>query len=153
MYFLTNSSFRLAKTEFLSSEKSIFLFRAFLKLLKFGVDNSCLWKLIFWLVELIFSHFSDTPPSESYFPSSGKVYLNEFSNPYGGDAFLFCGNRFLLYILFFHQWKQLLKLVEIHFLGGKTLFPSAERDFLSSENCLLIFCASFLQVKTVRETS
>ena len=153
MYFLRNSSFRLAKTKFLSSEKSIFLFRAFLKLLKFGVDNSCLWKLIFWLVELIFSHFSDTPPSESYFPSSLNVFLNEFSSRMVETHFLSCENRFLLFILFFHQWKQLLKLVQIHFFGGKTLFPSAERDFLSSENCLLIFCASFLQVKTVRETS
>ena len=81
------SSFRLVETDFLSSGKSIFLFRALLKLLKFGGGNSCLWKLIFWLVELIFSHFSDTPSSESYFPSSGNVFLNESSNPYGGDAF------------------------------------------------------------------
>ena len=153
MYFLTNSSFRLAKMEFLSSEKSIFLFRAFLKLLKFGGDNSCLWKLIFWLVELIFTHFSDTPPSESYFPSSVNVILNESSSRYGGDILCPVKTAFSYLFFFFHQWKQLLKLVEIHFLGGKTLFPSAERDFLSSENCLLIFCASFLQVKTVRETS
>ena len=42
---------------------------------------------IFWLAELIFSHVSDTPPSESYFPSSVNVFLNESSNLYGGDAF------------------------------------------------------------------
>ena len=61
--------------------KSIFLFKALLKLLKVGGGvSSCLWKLIFWLVELIFCHFSDTP-------SSGSVFLNESSNPYGGDAF------------------------------------------------------------------
>ena len=85
--FLTNSSFRLVETDFLFGEKSIFLFRVLLKLLKFGGGNSCLWKLIFWLVELIFSHFSDTPSSESYFPSRGNVFLSESSNPYGKDAF------------------------------------------------------------------
>ena len=67
--------------------KIIFLFRALLKLLKFRGGNSCLWKLFFWLVELIFCHFSDTPSSESYFPSRGNVFLNESSNPYGGNAF------------------------------------------------------------------
>ena len=81
-FFLTNSSFQLVETE-----RVFFLFRALLKLLKFGGGNSCLRKLIFWLVELIFSHFSDTRSSESYFPCSGNVCLNEFSNPYGGDAF------------------------------------------------------------------
>ena len=39
------------------------------------------------------------------------------------------------------------------FFWGMTLFPLAERDFLSSENCILLFRASFLQVKTVTETS
>ena len=87
VFFLANYSFRLVETYFLSSGKSIFLFRALLKLLKFEGGNFCLWKLIFWLVELIFSLFSDTLSSESFFPSSGKVFLNEFSNPYGGDAF------------------------------------------------------------------
>ena len=59
------------------------LFRTLLKLLKFRGANRCLWKLIFWLVELIFSHFSDTLSSESYyFPSSGNVFLNESFNTY-----------------------------------------------------------------------
>ena len=34
--------------------KSIFLFSALLKLLKFGGGESCFWKLILWLVKLIF---------------------------------------------------------------------------------------------------
>ena len=37
--------------------------------------------------------------------------------------------------------------------GEKTLFPLAERDFLSSENCFLLFRTSFLQIKTATETS
>ena len=36
---------------------------------------------------LVFFLASRTPSSESYFPSSGNVFLNESSNPYGGDAF------------------------------------------------------------------
>ena len=67
-------------TNFLSSGKSIF-FKALLKLLKFGGRNSCLWKLIFLLIEIIFSHFLDVPSSESYFLSSGNTLLNESSNP------------------------------------------------------------------------
>ena len=90
-HFLTKASFMLVETDFLSSGKSI---------LKFGGGNSCLLKLIFWLVELVFSHFSDTPSSESYFFSSGNGFLNESSNPHGGDAIsvlwkLFSLNRFL----------------------------------------------------------
>ena len=84
------------ETDFLSSGKSIFLFRALLKLLKFGGDNSCLWKLIFCLVVLIFSHFSDTPSSESCFSSSGNVFLNKSSNPLGGDAFSALWEQFSL---------------------------------------------------------
>ena len=45
-----------------------------------------LLEMILWLLEFIFSHFSDTPSSENYFPSSGNVFLNESSNPHGGDA-------------------------------------------------------------------
>ena len=66
-YFLTSSSFRLVDMVFLSSGNSILLFRALLKFLKFGGSNffqekpySCSWKLIFWVVEVNFFHFSDT---------------------------------------------------------------------------------------------
>ena len=45
-----------------------------------------LLEMILWLLEFIFSHFSDIPSSESFFPSSGNVFLNESSNPHGGDA-------------------------------------------------------------------
>ena len=77
--FLTNCSFRLAETNFLSSGKIVFLFIALLKLLKFGGNSSCNWQFFF--------HFSDIPPSESYFPSSVNVFLNNSSNLYGGDTF------------------------------------------------------------------
>ena len=64
--FLTDFSFRLTETDFLSSGKSAFLFRALLKVLKFGGANSCLWKLrlysrqqkgIFCLVKTVFFYF------------------------------------------------------------------------------------------------
>ena len=56
---------------------------------------------------------------------------------------LSCGNRFLLFNIFFNKWKPPLKLVETHYFVVKTLFPTTER----------LFGASFLQVKTVTETS
>ena len=128
-YFLTNSSFRLMHRDFLSSRKSIFLFRALLKLLKFVGGNSCLQKLILWLLELTFSHFSDTLSSESYFPSSGNVFLNKSSN----------------------QWRCIFCLFETVFsyliFFSTTLFPLAERDFLSCENYFILICASFRQPK------
>ena len=122
--FLTNSSFRLVETERVFS----FLFRAFLKLLKFGSGNSCLRKLIFWLVELIFSHFSDTASSESYLPSSGNVCLNKFSNPHSGDAFSVLWKPFSLIQYFFLQVETVTKISGNPFWGrGKTLFPENGR--------------------------
>ena len=67
--------------------------------------------------------------------------------------FLSCGNRFLINI-FFKKFKPSLKLAETHYIfWGKTLLPLAERGFLYIENCFLLFRASFLQVKTITETS
>ena len=130
-YFLTNSLFRPVQTDFLSSGKGIFfLFKALWKLLNFGGDNSCLWKLILWLGELICFHFSDTP-SESYFPSTGNIF----------------------WWIFFSTSGNITEISGNSFFGGKTLFSLAERNFLSSENVFLLFRASFLQVKTVTETS
>ena len=81
-------------TNFLTNRKGIVLFRALLKILKFGGNNTsktnlvfCSGRLIFWLVEVNFFHFSGTPASERYFLSSGNVYLYEFFSPYGGDGF------------------------------------------------------------------
>ena len=67
--------------------------------------------------------------------------------------FLSCGNRFLLFNLFFNKGQLSLKLEETHYFWGEILFPLTERDFLSGENCFLLFRASFLQVKSVTETS
>ena len=102
-YFLTDSLFRLVETDFLSSGNSIPLFRALLKFLKFGGNNIfqrhlylCSWKLIFWLMEINYFYFSDTPVSESYFSSSGKVCLNEFFIPHNGDEFFVLWKPFSL---------------------------------------------------------
>ena len=67
--------------------------------------------------------------------------------------FLSCGNRFLLFTLFFLQVETVTEISGDPFFWGKTLFQLVEKDFLSSENCFLLFRASFLQVKTVTETS
>ena len=37
-------------------------------------------------MEVNFFHFPDTLVSESYFSSSGNVFLNEFFIPYGGGG-------------------------------------------------------------------
>ena len=65
--------------------------------------------------------------------------------------FVSCGNRILLFDIFFFKWKPLLKILPI--FVGKTLFPLVERDFLFSGKCLLLFRATFLQVETISETS
>ena len=79
-----------------------------------------------------FSHFSDTPSSESYFPSSGNVFLNESSNPYGGDTFSVMWEPFPLIQSFFLQVETATEISANPFFGGKTLFPLVERNFLSS---------------------
>ena len=114
------------------------------------------WKCIFYRIlhSGYFPHFSDTLSSESYFRPSGSVFLNESSNPHDGGVFSVLWKPFsLIYNLFIYKWNPSLKLVETHFFGGKTLFQLSERDFLSIENSFLLFRASFLQVKTVTETS
>ena len=65
--------------------------------------------------------------------------------------FLSRGNRFQLFNFFFYKWKPSLKFVDTN-LFGKDFVPM-ERDFPPSGNCLLLFHASFLKVKTVTETS
>ena len=98
--FLTSSSFRFVETDFLSSEKSILLFKGLFKFLKFGVSNFLretlflLVETVFWLMEVGFFHFSDTPASESYFSSSGNVFLTEFFILYGGDGFCASTSRY-----------------------------------------------------------
>ena len=72
--------------EFLSNGRVFVLFRALLKLLKFEGGNSCLWKLLSLASRTFPLHFSDTPSSESCFPSSENVFLNESSNPYDGGV-------------------------------------------------------------------
>ena len=67
--------------------------------------------------------------------------------------FLSCENRFHLFNLFFLQVETVTEFNGNPFIGGKTSFPLAERDFLPREHSSLLFCASFLQVKTVTETS
>ena len=92
--FLRSSSFRIVETNFRSSGNIILLSRALLKFFKFRNSNFLgtllkkpQSKLIFWQVEIIFFYFSDTPASESYLSSSGKVFLNAFFIPCGGNKF------------------------------------------------------------------
>ena len=117
-------------------------------ILKFGVSNH---SKSFWLVEVNFFHFSDTPASERYSLSSGNVLLNQFAIPYGGDRFFGLVETVFCLIFFFYKWKPSLKLVETSSFWKD--FVPVERDFPPSGNCFLLFRASFLQVETVTETS
>ena len=92
--FLTNSSFRLVETNYVPSRNSIVLFRALLKIFKFGGSSLFLRKTCFLLVEtdfllieVTFFHFRDTPATERYFLSSRNIFLNRFFILYGGDGF------------------------------------------------------------------
>ena len=136
------------KTNFLSGGKSIFLFRALLKLLKFGGVNFCLWKLIFWLAELIFPICQMLLLVKAIFR-----FLNKSSNPYGAGAFSFLWKPFSFIKYFFLQVETITEISGNPFFWKKDFVPLAEKDFFSSENSFLLFCASFLQVKTVTETS
>ena len=51
----------------------------------------------FVLMEVNFFHFSDTPASESYFSSSGNVFLNEFFILYDEDGFSVLWKPFSLF--------------------------------------------------------
>ena len=92
--FLTSSSIPFVETDFLSRERVFFYLELCRSFWNSGVATffkeepySCSWKLIFWLVEVDFFHFSDTPASESFFLSSGNVFLTEFFIPCGGKGF------------------------------------------------------------------
>ena len=85
-YFLTNSTFRLLDTDFLSSEKSFF-FQSFVEAFEIRRWQFLLVETDFLATRNYLSHVSDAPSSESYFLFSGNALLNESSNPYGGDAF------------------------------------------------------------------
>ena len=85
-----------------------------------------------------FFHFSDTPASESYFLSSGNVFLNEFFILYRGDGFLCLVETVFSYLIFFLQVEAVTKI---------------NGPFFGKESIPALFCASFLQVETVSETS
>ena len=88
---------------------------------------------IFLLVKGIFC------PAETYFSA-------DFSFRIVDMYFKSCGNRFLLFnLFFFYKWKPSLKLVETN-LFGKDYVP-IEKDFAPSGNCFLLYRASFYKWK------
>ena len=68
-----------------------------------------MWKLIFWLVEVNFFHFSDTPTSERYFCLVETHFQTNFSFGMAETDFLFVETVFSYLIFFstienFHQY-------------------------------------------------
>ena len=121
-YFLTSSSFRLVKTDFLSSGKSFFFFIPnFPEVFEIWRCQFLLVEtnlLIFWLVELIFPICEILLLVKAIFR-----FLNNLPIRMVEMHFLSCGNRFLLFNFFFYRWKLSLKLMQTHFFlffGRKT---------------------------------
>ena len=82
-------------------------------ILKFGVSNH---SKSFWLVEVNFFHFSDTPASERYSLSSGNVPLNQFAIPYGGDRFFGLVETVFCLIFFFLQVEAFTEISRNKFI-------------------------------------
>ena len=113
--------------------------------------DSSLWKLIFWLVEVIFPIFQRPILEKSIFRLAETCFETNFSFRMVKTDVWSCGNRFPLFNLFFYKWKPSLKLM-VYFLRNN-LSPVIERYFLSSGSRFLLLRASFLRVETVSETS
>ena len=111
--------------KFLSSRNSIVLFRALLKILKFQ--------------------------NFKYFFQRERVFKRIFHSLQWGQIFCHVQIVFSYLILFFLQLKIFTEISGNKCFWGKGFVP-VERDFPPSGNCLLLFCASFLQVETVTET-
>ena len=86
IHFLTNSSFLIIRTNYLSSRNSIVLFRALLKILKFDGSSLfkrkpyfCSWKLIFWLVGscFVFENLIFFLQVETFTEISGNKFIWE----------------------------------------------------------------------------
>ena len=148
------SLIRLVETDFLSSVKCILFIRSFAETFEIRRWQFMLVETDFLANRTFFPHFSDTPSSESYFPSSENVCLNESSSPCGGGVFSVLWKPLsLICNLFSLQVEIVPETSGGPFFWGKTLFQLTERVFLCSENCFLLFRASFLQVKAATETS
>ena len=86
--------FRLVKTNFLSSRNIIVLFRALLKILKFGGSNffkrnliSARGKCFLASRSSFFFHFQILMLVKGIFLSNGNVFVNKCFIPYCGDGF------------------------------------------------------------------
>ena len=77
-----------------------------------------------------FFNSSDTPTSERCFLSSENVFLNDFLILCVGDGFLSCGNRFLLFYLFFLQVETFTDVSEKNFIWQR--LSSVRSDFSPS---------------------
>ena len=96
-----------------------------------------------------FFHFSDTPVTKSYFSSSRNVILTEFFySVRGSQIFCLVVTVFSHLIFFFLQ----VKLVKAQFFG-KDFTPACRKGFSVWWKLFFLFCAAFLHVETITETS
>ena len=149
--FLMNSSFRLVEMIFLSSRNSIVLFRALLKILKFG--GSKLFKRNFisasrnWIFDqqkLLFSVFHMLLLVKCIFCLVETYSLTKFSFCTVETDFLSCGNCFLLFIYFFLQVETFTEISGNKFILER-LFSG--RKGFSTQWKLFSFIACFFSCK------
>ena len=106
---------------------------------------------VFWLVEIKFFHFSDTPASEGNFCLAKTCFRTNFSFRRVETDFMSCGDRFLLFNLFFLQEETFIEISGNKFIWERLC--SGRKGCAPSGDCFLLFCACFPLVETVTETS
>ena len=73
----------------------------------------------------------DTPANESYFSSSGNVFLNKFFISYGEDGFFALWKPFSLIYFLFCGKKAVTEINGPFFLGGKDVIPARRKGFFA----------------------
>ena len=120
----------LVETDFLSSGKSILFIRSFAEAFEIRRWQIMLVETDFLANRTFFPHFSDTPSSESYFPSSENVCLNESSNPCGGAVFSVLWKPLsLICNLFSLQVEIVPETSGGPFFLGKSFIPAHRKGF------------------------
>ena len=147
-----NSSFLLVETNFLSCRNSIVLFRALLKILKFGGSNLFKRNLIsargscfFGQQKLNFSIFQILLLVKVIFVQQKRVFERIFHSAWWRRILCLVETGFSYLIFFFYKRKPSLKLVETNLFGKD--FVSVERDVHPVETVFFYSVLVFRQWK------
>ena len=153
-----NSSFLLVETNFLSCRNSIVLFRALLKILKFGGSNLFKRNLIsargscfFGQQKLNFSIFQILLLVKVIFVQQKRVFERIFHSAWWRRILCLLETGFSYLIFFFLQEETFIEISGNKFIWERLC--SGRKGCAPSGDCFLLFCACFPLVETVTETS